>query len=131
MQAALAPKWLMKQVQCGFPKFENLIPYVEGRRDPWQLAAFAVREVTGAFSWADVERIRQIWPRALIVKGLLHPEDAQRAVSAGADAIWVSNHGGRNFDPAPAALDARLARLADWVRSPDYREALSDWLDPP
>jgi isopentenyl diphosphate isomerase/L-lactate dehydrogenase-like FMN-dependent dehydrogenase len=58
------------------------------------------------FSWADAARLRDAWPRAFAVKGVLHPDDARRAVSLGADAVIVSNHGGRQLDMAIAAIDA-------------------------
>ncbi len=55
-------------------------------------------------SWADVDQLRQIWPGKLIIKGIMRVDDAQRAVDHGADAIVVSNHGGRNMDSAPSTL---------------------------
>lgn len=54
--------------------------------------------------WSDVEKIRAHWPGQLIFKGIMEPEDAARAVSGGADGIWISNHGGRLLDGAPATL---------------------------
>jgi L-lactate dehydrogenase (cytochrome) len=105
LQAATAPAWLLALARHGIPRFENLMPYLDGRRSAWASAEFAVREITGAFSWDHVARLRERWPRALVVKGLTHPEDAERAVAAGADGVWVSNHGGRVFDPAPATID--------------------------
>lgn len=56
-------------------------------------------------SWEDVDRLRDIWPGKLIIKGVMRVDDAQRAVEHGADAIVVSNHGGRNMDSAPATID--------------------------
>ncbi len=55
-------------------------------------------------SWEDVDRLRDIWPGKLIIKGIMRVDDAQRAVEHGADAIVVSNHGGRNMDSAPATI---------------------------
>lgn len=57
-----------------------------------------------ALGWSDVERVRAHWRGRLILKGIMESEDAARAVSAGADAIWISNHGGRLLDGAPATL---------------------------
>jgi len=63
--------------------------------------------MTGSpFHWDDIEWLRTIWPAALAVKGILTADDARRAVQAGADAVIVSNHGGRQLDGAPAALRA-------------------------
>ncbi|WP_158639138.1 alpha-hydroxy acid oxidase [Elioraea rosea] len=58
------------------------------------------------FSWDDAARLREAWPGRFAIKGILHPEDALRAVSIGADAVMVSNHGGRQLDMAIAAIDA-------------------------
>jgi L-lactate dehydrogenase (cytochrome)/(S)-mandelate dehydrogenase len=59
-----------------------------------------------AQTWKDLERYRRLFPRTLIVKGILNPADAIRAAEIGADGILVSNHGGRQLDQAPASLDA-------------------------
>ena len=58
-----------------------------------------------SMTWADIKRLRDFWPRTLIVKGILRPEDAIAAVAAGADGIVVSNHGGRALDAAAATID--------------------------
>ncbi len=58
-----------------------------------------------SMSWKDVEELRGIWPRPLILKGVLHPEEARLAVDRGIDALIVSNHGGRQLDGAPATID--------------------------
>jgi L-lactate dehydrogenase (cytochrome) len=78
----------------------------------WDSAAFIVREVNGSFLWDEVSRIRDVWPGALLVKGVAHPEDAELAVRAGVDGIWISNHGGRHFEPAPASIDVLPAIAA-------------------
>src|SRR5882757_269284 len=62
-------------------------------------------------TWAAVERLRALWPGKMVVKGLLHPDDARRAIDCGADAITVSNHGGNKLDSMGAAIDA-LAPVA-------------------
>ena len=65
-------------------------------------------------SWKDVEWIKKIWPGKLILKGILDVEDAKTAVALGADAIVVSNHGGRQLDGAPSSISA-LPKIADAV----------------
>lgn len=105
LQAAMAPAWLLALARHGIPRFENLMPYLQGEPTAWETAAFAVREITGAFSWDDIKRLRDRWPRALVVKGMTHPEDAEKAIAAGVDGVWISNHGGRLFDAAPATID--------------------------
>jgi len=61
--------------------------------------------MTSGITWEWIARFRDAWPRALVVKGIQHPEDAERAASLGLDGVWVSNHGGRQFDAAPASID--------------------------
>ena len=58
-----------------------------------------------AISWESLARIRTLWPRKLVVKGVLCMDDIARAAEAGADAVWLSNHGGRQLDGAVSALD--------------------------
>jgi L-lactate dehydrogenase (cytochrome) len=67
---------------------------------------FVRQEMSGAFSWEEVARYRDLWKGPLVLKGIIHPEDAERAVEVGADAIVVSNHGGRQVEALPAAIDA-------------------------
>jgi L-lactate dehydrogenase (cytochrome) len=66
----------------------------------------------GAFSWDEVARYRERWKRPLIVKGLLHPADAEKAVALGVDGIVVSNHGGRQVEALPAPIDCLPAIVA-------------------
>lgn len=58
------------------------------------------------YSWEDIRRLRDLWPGQLIIKGILHPEDAEKAVGLGLDGVMVSNHGGRQLDFAPSSLTA-------------------------
>ena len=95
------PAWLWATLRAGQPEFANLRPYA-GSETPDD---FALRELGGGFDWPTVARIRAAWPGALVVKGILHPADALRAQSLGVDGIIVSNHGGRQFDAAPAPID--------------------------
>jgi L-lactate dehydrogenase (cytochrome) len=69
-----------------------------------------------ALSWKDVEWIKSIWPGKLVIKGILDVDDARMAVKLGADALVVSNHGGRQLDGAPSSISA-LPRVADAVGS--------------
>ncbi len=63
------------------------------------------REFGGAFTWDEIARYREKWKKPLVLKGVLHPEDAERAVSLGLDGIFVSNHGGRQIDALPPPID--------------------------
>ena len=78
------------------------------------LAQWTNSQFDPALSWDDVEWIKSIWPGKLILKGILDPEDAKTAVKLGADAIVVSNHGGRQLDGAPSSISA-LPAVADAV----------------
>ena len=73
---------------------------------------FARNRMRGAFTWDEVARYRDRWKRPLVVKGILHPQDAEKAVALGVDGLVVSNHGGRQIDALPAAIDALPAIAA-------------------
>ena len=102
---ARAPLWAMEMLKKGQPRFRNLEKYTGADASVADLAAFAQKNISTGVTWDDIARFREIWPRALVLKGLQHPADAERAISLGVDGIWVSNHGGRQFDAAPASID--------------------------
>lgn len=102
---AMHPRWALATLAHGQPRFENFAAYLEARTNAATLATFAHQSLEGALTWDVLARLRERWPRALLVKGILHPDDAERAVSLGADGIIVSNHGGRQFEAAPAPID--------------------------
>src|SRR5690606_10837376 len=87
------------------PSFGNLTEF-NPSSDAINTASSVGRNYDSSFHWDDLKRIREIWPNKLIVKGVVHPEDAQRIADLGADAIVVSNHGGRQLDTGPATLNA-------------------------
>ncbi|MDQ0314583.1 alpha-hydroxy acid oxidase [Amorphus orientalis] len=103
--AAMRPHWLAAIRREGMPAFANMIPYCGASPTREDLAAFVQRERAGAFSWELVARVRETFPGPVLVKGVLHPADAERAVELGVDGIVVSNHGGRQFDAAAAPID--------------------------
>lgn len=109
---ACRPGWLAGMARHGRPGCEVLRPYVPAGATASALNAFARSEIEGGFTWDLVRRIRDAWPRSLVVKGVLGREDAEAAVRAGADGVIVSNHGGRTFDAAPASL-AMLPEVVD------------------
>ena len=100
-----APFWALEMLRRGQPRFENMRKYVGENASIAELAGFVQRNMTTGITWEDIARFRDIWPRALVLKGLQHPEDAERAAALGVDGVWVSNHGGRQFDAAPASID--------------------------
>jgi isopentenyl diphosphate isomerase/L-lactate dehydrogenase-like FMN-dependent dehydrogenase len=102
---AISPRWLLGYLRYGHPRMMNFAAYVNAPHTFERLAEFARTEMGGGFSWEEVARIRDRWTRPLVVKGVLHPADAERAVSVGVDGVQVSNHGGRQIEAAPAAID--------------------------
>jgi len=106
LQSARAPAWAIALCRNGVPRFANLRAYAGENISFQELVAFTRREMGGAFTWAEVTKYRERWKGILIVKGVLHPADAEKAVSIGIDGIIVSNHGGRQNDALPAPIDA-------------------------
>ncbi len=98
-----SPAWLMALLRNGEPDFENMKPYVGRGRGA--MADFITREMAGSFTWDEVKRYRDIWKGPMVLKGIMHPEDALAAIKIGIDGIQVSNHGGRQFEAGPAAID--------------------------
>jgi L-lactate dehydrogenase (cytochrome)/(S)-mandelate dehydrogenase len=88
----------------GMPRFGNFAPYAIDPDDAESVYEFMIDHLPGNPVWADLERYRRLWKGKLVVKGILHPEDAARAVELGADGIIVSNHGGRQLDRGPSSL---------------------------
>jgi len=105
LEALMCPAWLHALLTQGRPSFPTLARYVGPNASKAQIAAFAQNEVGGGFTWEEVARYRDLWKGPLVVKGVLHPADAEKAVSLGVDGVQVSNHGGRQFEAAPAAID--------------------------
>jgi (S)-mandelate dehydrogenase len=111
-QVATSPAWAMSLFRHGMPRTENLVPYAGP--DPTQVSTARTMQLRsgGSHTWDELARLRERWKRAFVVKGILHPQDAERAVALGADGIIVSNHGGRHFDGAPASIDVLPAIVA-------------------
>jgi L-lactate dehydrogenase (cytochrome) len=110
-----SPGYLRSLMQNGQPRFGNLKPYTKNDADVNEVAAFVRREMGGAFTWDEVARYRERWKRPLVVKGIMHPADAEKCVALGVDGIIVSNHGGRQVEGLPAAIDV-LPAIAGAVR---------------
>ena len=108
---ACHPRWLASIVRHGMPVMENMVGLEAAATTGSAIASSVGRSYDPAFNWDSLQAIRDRWPRKLIVKGVLAPEDAQRMVSMGADALVVSNHGGRQLDGAVASFDALPAVL--------------------
>ena len=100
------PGWLSDIVRYGMPVMENMIGLDMEARSATAIASSVGRSYDPSFDWASLQKIRDHWPRKLIVKGILRPDDASRLAAMGCDALVVSNHGGRQLDGAVATLDA-------------------------
>ena len=105
LQSALAPAWAIALLRNGTPRFANVRAYAADGISLAELVAFTRREMVGAFTWDEVAKYRERWKGNLVLKGIMHPADAERAVSLGADGVIVSNHGGRQNDALPASID--------------------------
>src|SRR4029077_3795773 len=103
-QVLTSPAWTMALLRNGMPITANLVPYAE-KATQVETAKTMILRSGGSHTWEELSRLRERWKRKFVVKGILHPEDAERAVALGADGIIVSNHGGRHFDAAPPTLD--------------------------
>jgi len=105
LDAISSPKWLRSMMRNGIPRFVTLQPYMNGKTSIADASAFMRDQQGGAFTWDEIARYRDKWKKPLVLKGVLHPEDAERAVSIGLDGVWVSNHGGRQIEALPASVD--------------------------
>ena len=104
MDMAMHAGWLLRMAKT--PRF-TMINYAQDRKaDIMSLAAKMGSMLTPDLNWKDVEWLRTAWDRPLLIKGILHPEEARQAIALGVDGIIVSNHGGRQLDAAPASLQA-------------------------
>ena len=103
------PGWSWRLLRHGAPRFANLERYDSPGASAASLAQAMAAQSSARFDWKLLDDIRRIWPRPLLLKGVLHADDARRAVDAGVDGIVVSNHGGRQLDAAPAPLHALCA----------------------
>jgi (S)-mandelate dehydrogenase len=100
-----SPGWALAMLRNGRPRFANIEPYAGPGSSLNDTIRFARREMGGAFSWEEMARYRDRWKGPLVLKGILHPADAEKAVALGADGILVSNHGGRQIEPLPPTID--------------------------
>jgi L-lactate dehydrogenase (cytochrome) len=104
-QAIRSPGWLRSLLQHGQPRFATIRQYVGENPGTNDILAFARREIGGAFTWDEIARYRERWKGPLVLKGVMDPADADRAVTMGIDGVWVSNHGGRQLEAIPPTID--------------------------
>src|SRR6478752_6556444 len=113
---ASKPGWAFRMPMSKSKTFGNLAGHVKGMEDVTSLAEWTNNQFDPALNWKDVEWIKKVWPGKLIIKGILDVDDAKAAVKLDADAIVVSNHGGRQLDGAPSSVSA-LPAIAQAVGS--------------
>lgn len=104
-QVALRPAWAMGMAQRGMPHMRGLDKYANAATDGLSPTAHVGYLLRTAPDWDYVGWLREEWDGDFLIKGVLRPEDAVRLEGLGADGIWVSNHAGRQFDGAPAAIE--------------------------
>ena len=108
------PGWCLRMLKTKRRSFGNVIGHAKGVEKLDTLAQWSDEQLDPTLSWDDVKWVKDLWQGPLVIKGIMNGEDAQLAVEAGADAIVVSNHGGRQLDGAPATIDV-LPQIARTV----------------
>ena len=120
---ATKPRWCMGMLGTPRRSFGNIVGHAKGVGDLSSLSSWTAEQFDPALSWADVEWVKKLWGGKLILKGVLDAEDARLAADSGADALIVSNHGGRQLDGAPSSISA-LPEIARAVGS-----RIEVWMD--
>lgn len=123
LAGAMRPRWALETLRTGLPQFKNVVRYAPDGPDTLTALEFLGGIMAGHVGPDRLRRYREMWPGKLVIKGVLSIEDARLAAEIGADGIVVSNHGGRQLDAAPTAVDVlpqirqavggKLAILAD------------------
>jgi L-lactate dehydrogenase (cytochrome) len=120
---ATKPRWCLGMLGTKRRRFGNIVGHVKGVENMGSLAEWTAKQFDPALNWGDVEWIKKRWGGKLILKGILDVEDAKLAADSGADALIVSNHGGRQLDGAPSSI-AALPAIAEAVGS-----RIEVWMD--
>src|SRR6478735_2970875 len=113
---ASKPAWVAGVLRGKRRTFGNIAGHIKGTDDITALGRWTATQFDTTLNWKDVDWIRSIWPGKLILKGILDVEDANEAVKTGAQALVVSNHGGRQLDGAPSSIEV-LPEIVDTVGS--------------
>ncbi|MGO1782395.1 MAG: alpha-hydroxy acid oxidase [Moraxellaceae bacterium] len=120
------PEWCMNMLGTKRRTFGNIVGHAKGVEDLSSLSAWTEEQFDPGLSWDDVARIKDMWGGKLIIKGIMEPEDAILAARSGADALVVSNHGGRQLDGALSSISA----LSDIVQAVQAENSnIEIWLD--
>ena len=104
MQMCFHPTWSFSQLFAGIPEFKTLKPYIPPGLSMKHLGLFMNKTFSGRLNESRIRTIRDMWKGNLVIKGVVNPEDAERAVSLGIDGIIASNHGGRQLDQGQATI---------------------------
>jgi len=123
LNLATKPRWVLGMMGTRRHTFRNIVGHAKGVVDPSSLFAWTAEQFDPRLNWGDVEWIKKRWGGKLVLKGILEAEDARLARDSGADALIVSNHGGRQLDGAPSAI-AALPAIVDAAGS-----GIEVWLD--
>ncbi|MGE6326539.1 alpha-hydroxy acid oxidase [Psychrobacter pacificensis] len=120
------PQWCMNMLGTKRRTFGNIVGHAQNVEDLSSLSAWTAEQFDPRLSWDDVARIKDMWGGKLIIKGIMEPEDAIMAARSGADALVVSNHGGRQLDGALSSISA----IADIVQAVQAENSdIEVWLD--
>jgi L-lactate dehydrogenase (cytochrome) len=114
LQVISRPRWCLNMLTTRRHTFGNIVGHAKGVDDLSSLSSWTSEQFDPKLSWQDIDWIQQRWGGKLIIKGILDAEDARMAAKIGADAIIVSNHGGRQLDGARSSISA-LAEIVDAV----------------
>jgi L-lactate dehydrogenase (cytochrome) len=114
LNMATKVSWGLSMLATRHRSFGNLAGHVKGTEGVGALAKWTSTQFDAALSWKDVEWVKSVWGGKLIIKGVMDLGDARSAVAAGADAVVVSNHGGRQLDGAPSSISV-LPKIADAI----------------
>lgn len=123
LNLATKPRWCNAMRKTQRRSFGNIVGHAKGVSDLSSLSTWTAEQFDPTLSWQDLEWIKERWGGKIILKGIMEADDARRAVDSGADAIVVSNHGGRQLDGAPSSISA-LPHIVDAVGSD-----IEVWLD--
>ena len=104
-QGMTHPVWTYHTLKRGLPNLRTVAPYAS-KASIKAVSAFVNQAFGGSLSWDYLKSLREEWQGPILLKGVLHPSDVEKALKVGLDGVIVSNHGGRQFDGGPAAIEA-------------------------
>ncbi|MBS0241174.1 MAG: alpha-hydroxy-acid oxidizing protein [Proteobacteria bacterium] len=118
LEALLHPGWMLDYYRNigGTPMLSNWAQYAGpgAEKDSEKVATFQATQTTPPLDWNDIAKFRELWPGKFVLKGVMHPADAERAVKTGVDGLMISNHGARQLDRAPSPVEV-LPAIRDAV----------------